>query len=33
MLKKQAEGKKRMKTFGSVEIPNKAFQAVLRLKD
>merc|ERR1712032_1224495 len=31
LLKKQAEGKKRMKQFGKVEVPQDAFMAVLKL--
>jgi len=33
LLKKQAAGKKRMKDFGSVTVPQEAFMAVLSLKE
>ena len=31
LLKKQAAGKKRMKMFGSVEVPQEAFISVLSM--
>ncbi len=33
LLEKQKEGKKRMRQFGSVEIPNDAFTAILKLDE
>lgn len=33
LLEKQKEGKKRMRKFGSVEVPQEAFMAVLKLDD
>merc|ERR1712238_442905 len=33
LLNKQAKGKKRMKTMGSVNVPQEAFMAVLKLND
>ena len=33
LLEKQKEGKKRMKQIGSVEVPQKAFLAILKVDD
>ena len=33
LLEKQKEGKKRMRTFGTVPVPSEAFMAVLKLDD
>ena len=33
LLEKQKEGKKRMRTFGNVDIPQQAFMSVLKLDD
>ena len=33
LLEKQAEGEKRMKRLGSVEIPQEAFVAVLSVRE
>jgi GTP-binding protein LepA len=33
LLEKQKEGKKRMKSIGNVEIPNKAFMSILSISD
>jgi GTP-binding protein LepA len=33
LLEKQKEGKKRMRRLGSVEVPQEAFMAVLKLDE
>ncbi len=33
LLEKQKEGKKRMKAIGSVEVPQEAFMAILKVDD
>ncbi|MEE1075232.1 MAG: hypothetical protein U0K93_07115, partial [Acutalibacteraceae bacterium] len=33
LLEKQKEGKKRMRKLGSVEVPQEAFMAVLKLDE
>ena len=33
LLEKQKKGKKRMRQFGKVEVPQQAFLAVLKLND
>ena len=33
LLEKQKEGKKRMKQIGSVEVPQEAFMALLRVTE
>ncbi|MDU1429153.1 MAG: elongation factor 4, partial [Enterococcus faecalis] len=33
LLEKQKEGKKRMKQIGSVEVPQEAFMAVLKMDE
>ena len=33
LLEKQKEGKKRMRSFGSVSVPSEAFMAVLKMDE
>ena len=33
LLEKQKEGKKRMKAIGSVEVPQEAFMAILKVDE
>jgi GTP-binding protein LepA len=33
LLEKQREGKRRMKQFGDVEVPQEAFMAILKVDD
>ncbi len=33
LLEKQKEGKKRMKQIGSVEVPQEAFMAILKMDE
>ena len=33
LLEKQKEGKKRMKSIGSVDVPQEAFMSVLKIGD
>ena len=33
LLEKQKEGKKRMRQFGSVEVPSEAFMSILKIDE